>query len=434
MKRREMKRAKALPEEAQPDAAGEEQEEARGKTWRRLRWLLWLVLLIPLAYVVVQVAVILAPRMRTAAVLQEVMTDSLSVQGFVSLESVPVYGGGVMYYTVPAGQRVSAGGEVALVYGSQAGAEARAALEKVDAELALLESAQGTVAEGGDVDVFLRQMESGLTDYLQVLETGHYGNINASKDEIALAANRMQVATGEAVDFTARIAALAEQKAALEAAATASGTLTAPQTGYFVPSGKQDRLPKAYDELAGLNAQQLQQAMEEPASYYAEAVAGHVITDYQWRFFTVVPLKEAEKFTPGKKLEITFPDVSAETMPVRVEEVQPDEAAGLAKVELSCEYVSPEILHLRLAKAQVIFSTEKGLRIEKKALRVIEGQTCVYVKFGNQVYLRRVEVLVDGDPYFLIPNVYEAGVNEVRMYDEVVVEAGGMELYDKKIL
>ncbi len=432
MKRKELRPAPVVEET--PESREEEQEAAGKKTWHRLRWLLWLALLVPLAYVVVQVAVILTPRMRTAVVLPEVMTDSLSVQGFISIESVPVYGGGVMYYTVPDGQRVSAGGEVALVYGSQAGAEARASLEKVNAELAMLESAQGAVAEGGDVDVFLRQIESGLMEYLQALETGQYADVGQPKDEIALAANRMQVATGGAVDFSARIAALTEQKAALEAAATPSGSLTAPQTGYFVPSGKQDRVSKTYEELAALSAPQLQQVMEEPAVYYDESVAGHVVTDYQWRFFTVVPLKEADKFQQGKKLEINFPDVSAETMPVRVEAVQPDEAAGIAKVELSCEYISPEILDLRLAKADVIFSTEKGLRIEKKALRVIEGQTCVYVKFGNQVYLRRVRVLVDGDPYFLIPAEYAEGENEVKMYDEVVVESGGTELYDKKIL
>ncbi len=414
--------------------SGPQEEVPRGKTLRRLRWLLWLLILLPLLYILVQVVIILMPRMRTGTVLQEVMTDSLSVEGFVSLNSVPLYGGGVMYYTVPAGQRVSAGGEVALVYGSEAGAAAKASLEKVEGELAALEAAQAAVAAGGNVDVFLRQIEEGLMEYLQVLETGDYGEIGAPKEAMALAENRMQVATGETPDFAPRIAALGEQKAALEGQAAPSGSLTATETGYFVPAGRQDRIPKSYEELAAMPPKQMQAAMQETPSYFDSSVAGHIVTDYQWQFFTVVSSKDAEKFSEGKKLEITFPEVSGETMPVVVNSVVLEEATGLAKVELGCEYISPDILQLSMEKAEIIFSTEKGLRIEKTALRVIEGETCVYVKFGNQVYLRRVQVLVDGDPYFLIPETYEEGVNEVQLYDEVVVESGGVELYDKKIL
>ncbi|MDL2254517.1 hypothetical protein LJC49_10720, partial [Ruminococcaceae bacterium OttesenSCG-928-I18] len=360
------------------------------KTRRRLLWLLWLLILIPLVYIIIQVVIILMPRMRTQVAIQDVMTDALSVEGYVTLESVPVYGGGVLYYTVPTGQRVSAGGEVALVFGSEAEAEAMAQLQNVTKELALLTDAQQTFSEGGDVDVYLRQMEDGLMEYLDALETGDYLALESPREEIALAANRIQVVTGNETDFNARIAYLNEEKARLEALAAPSGTITAPETGYFVPSGGQDRIPKSYEELTALAPTQLQQAMQEPPAYYDSSVSGHIVTDYHWRFFTVVTAEEAEKFSVGAKLEISFPEASEEVMPVTVEQVEMDEQAGIAKIELLCENIGPDILRLRMEKAEIIFDTQKGLRIENGALRVIEGETCVYVKFGNQVYLRRV--------------------------------------------
>ena len=89
---------------------------------------------------------------------------------------------------------------------------------------------------------------------------------------------------------------------------------------------------------------------------------------------------------------------------------------------------------LRQETAQIIFNTQKGLRLEKEALRVIEGKQCVYVKFANQVFLRPVKVLLEDENHVLLSAEEEEGVNEVEMYDVVVVEAGGVELYDKKIL
>ena len=131
------------------------------------------------------------------------------------------------------------------------------------------------------------------------------------------------------------------------------------------------------------------------------------------------------------------------SVPVIVESVEVDEAEGLAKVVLYCEYTSADTLRLRTEQARVVFDVKKGLLLEKSALRLVDevddaGNAVtykgVYVKFGNMVYFRKVHILVENDFYMLVPGDTEAGVNEVEMYDEVVTDAGGVDLYDQKIL
>ncbi len=414
------------------------------RRWKKYRWVAWLLVMIPIIYMAVQVFVLLTPRMRTETAIASAMTDAITAPGFVVMSSTPIAGtGGILYYTAPTGQRVSAGSEVALVFATEDAAAAQAELDSVNQELVLLADAQGTVAEGGDVELLKKQLHSGVYDLLGEMEGGDYSGIATPCDEITLASNKIQIAVGDAVDFESRIAMLNEQKTSLEAVAVPTGSITAEQTGYFVPSGKSDRVMSAYDTVAEYTPAQLQTALEAEADYYGAEVVGHIVTDYKWRYFAMVPARDADKFTVGAKLDIAFADLGEETFPVTVQAVTVDEGLGAAKVELLCEYINPELLELRNESAQIIFSTQKGLRISKDALRLVdvadEDGTMttykgVYVKFGNMVYFRKVEILLEDEHYMLVSATYQSGVNEVEMYDDVVVDAGGVELYDKKIL
>lgn len=416
---------------------GSGKTEAREKNrtrMRRIRWIVIAVAAVIVVYFIIQVVIVLMPRMRTQVAILESMTDSIDVTGFVCMESTPVQGAEVsLYYLVPAGQRVSAGTDIALVFPSADAAEKMVQLDSVNAELALLQEAK-SASEDGDVEALLRQMESGVYDYLTTLTSGSYGDLYAARQQVMLAANKMKVTTGEAGGFDEREAALNAKKAQLEAEAVATGSLTAGQSGYFVPSSKYDHVAKTAAELAELPPDQLADLCEQPLASHDASVAGHIIADYKWQFYTTVTAKQAEKLSAGMRLELSFPEKSDETVPVRVESVTAGEEGGLVKVVFSCEHMNSDIMKLRLENAKIIFNTLKGLRIDKGALRVIEGEQCVYVKFGNQVYLRKVEVLLEDENYLLLSQKYEEEVNEIRLYDEVVVDAGGMELYDKLIL
>ena len=109
--------------------------------------------------------------------------------------------------------------------------------------------------------------------------------------------------------------------------------------------------------------------------------------------------------------------------------------------QLRCEYASsvdpgdPERSMrqgLEQARARISFATYTGLRVDREALHVFEGQNMVYVKSGNMAYLRPVTVIFANDSYALLSDDYEKDVNEVKRYDTVIVR--GDDLYDKKIL
>lgn len=407
----------------------------RSKKRRQLKWLVWVLLMIPIIYFAVQVVYIMTPRMRTELAIKETMTDYLMVEGNVMLKSEPVTGQGILYYTVPSGQRVAAGAEVAKVFSSTEAVEAMNDLNAVNEEIQLLEAAQKTLAESGDVDLYLEQMQKAQLQYIRLLQQGEYNDLDDAKNAIVLSGNKVSVATGGTVSFEERIAYLNGQKQHYESIAIPIGSLTTPVTGYFSPAVKYDRIPLDLEAVKQAAPAELQQMLAQPPVYYGSDVVGHIISDYKWSFVAVVPIKEAERFKIGDtSLEISFPDSSEKTSPVKVASVVMDDGAGLAKVELVCDYINPEILQLRVERAKIIFRELTGLRVDKNALRVIEGKQYVYIKFGNQVYLTPIKILLEDEFYLLVSDVKEKGINELAMFDTVVVDSGGMELHDQRIL
>ncbi|MFV0412352.1 MAG: HlyD family efflux transporter periplasmic adaptor subunit [Oscillospiraceae bacterium] len=412
------------------------QKKSKAASRRRITIIATFLVLVLISGMVVGAMLVLSPNIQTQTAIPASMTDFFETQGYVVLSDTQVTSQehSNLYYTVPNGERVPAGSVVANAYASGQQAEARVALEGVNTQLAQLQEAQSTYLESGDVEALLKQRQTQVYSLLDAMDTGNYGSLQTPLSSVAFAANKLQIATGEATDFNTRIESLTALKQQYEAASVAEADIVAPAGGYFVPSGKYDRVLKTYDELAALTPEALQAAMQQTAEYYSTDVVGHIVSDYKWYFFTIIPAAQANKFAVGSKLQLLFPDYTETTLPVTVEQVDVDEILGIAKVQMLCEHINATVLGLRLEKAQVVFSTQKGIRIDKKALRIKDGEYGVFVKVGNLVRYRKISILLEDENYVLISDTVQSGVNEVQLYDEVIVDNGGLELYDKRIL
>ena len=153
---------------AQPGARENGRENGRSfgsrfaGVWKIARWFVFALLLAPVVYIAIQVFIVMVPRVRTQVAIGDVMTESVSAMGSVSLASEPLVGGaGALYFTVASGPRGSAGAEVALVFPGRAGAQAQDRLVAVERELALLNEAATTTGDAGNVDGFLKQVDDG---------------------------------------------------------------------------------------------------------------------------------------------------------------------------------------------------------------------------------------------------------------------------------
>ena len=397
-----------------------------------LRFLAWGLLLVPAAYISVQMVQVLRTNYQTQTAIAYTMSDTILCDGMLAMQeiTVPLEGTGVLGYQADNGERISAGGEIARLFADEAGAQNRLRAEKLTQELSLLERSQQGVG-GTDVEALLHQTQQSVYTILDCLQSNNYTGLDAARAEIQLAQNKLLLVTGAQEDFTARIQQLTEQRDAADAASSYT-PVYAPATGYFVSAHDCEKQLYTPEQLAAMQPAELQQALAQPAAENDASAAGKLILDYRWRYYALVTAKQAEKFAEGQRVGLSFPNLSAEALPASVTGVSVDEEAGIAKVELLCDYINDTVVTLEHEKAEITFAVYEGIRIDRKALHIVDGRSCVYVQFGNVVYRRYITVLFENEDYILVPSVYTREENEIRLFDQVVVQ--GSDLYDEKIL
>lgn len=131
--------------------------------------------------------------------------------------------------------------------------------------------------------------------------------------------------------------------------------------------------------------------------------------------------------------EISVPGKQNTPLSATVEEITEDKDNGIAKIVLQCQTISAEVLGLGCETVQVDLKTYEGIRIDKAALHIVNGQRGVYVKYGNLQRFLKITTLYENDSYILVPEDGKLGsANEVRLYDEIIVQ--GTNLEDGKLL
>ncbi|MEG1176417.1 MAG: HlyD family efflux transporter periplasmic adaptor subunit, partial [Ruthenibacterium sp.] len=387
-----------------------------------IKWWILLLLCIPVLYIAIQLFAVMYRSYVTETVREDILSDSLDCRGILGMSETEVLydGSGILGYTVQNGERVSAGAVVAEAFTTTAQAQQSAKARAITQELDTLNKSTISAA-GTDTEMLMAQTYRGVCDFLDLVSGTNYKRLAADKAEVQLAANKTQVVIGAQSDFSERIAMLTAQRDAAQQAGTGL-SITAPVGGYFVAGEDSRKRLYTTQQLQEMPPAELSAAAQEDAQENAAAVAGKIIEDYRWRFFASVTPEQAEKFVVGAQVQVSFPDVSNEKIPAAVVAVTLDEDAGLAKVELLCDYINADVVTLEHARARITFRSYAGLRIDKRALRVVDGVDGVYIRHGNVAYFARINIIYEDANYLLVPLEQVDGENEVKRYDEAIVE------------
>lgn len=393
--------------------------------------LVLLVLILPALYLGFQLYTLLDRPYMTETAIRYDMSDSVVCDGFVSFNQQEVPGEGMLGYLVENGERVSVGTQVAEQYTDASQGDARRELNELDTQLELLKKSENTTAN--DVSILLSQRQSSFYDYLDQLDRENYQQAASKANDYLLSMNRLQITVGKNQNFAqARDEVEAKRQDAMSRIGSPNA-ITAPVGGYFISANRGNWLEYDPEQLAAMDAYSLREAFIGKQGIRTIEGAGKLVKSYVWRFYGVCSKEQGKKFEVGKSVQISFPGFAEEPLPAVVESVEPDEENGLVKVVVRCERVNTEVLGLSRAAAQIDFNSYKGIRINARALHIVDGEKGVYVKYGNLARWRKIQVLYQNDKYILVPEGGKKGTeNEVRLFDEIIVE--GTDLKDGKLL
>lgn len=382
-------------------------------------------------YVVVQFFVIFDQSYKTETAIAYTMADSVTLDGVAAFETVSVPGSGNLGYLVSDGERVTNGTVVAECYTDDSQGLLRERLDRLGRTIDLLSKSQNS--SGTDLSVLTNQTKQALYNLLDKLDTAQYSGIAEAEDDFLLAQNRLQVSTGQTGDFSQTISALQAEYDELSAELGALQTITATTNGYFSSAEATPAIQVDPQALADATPAELQAMLEEGFPASEGDRAGQIATGFSWNFYAVCDLETAARFDGITSVKISVPGKQNTPLAATVQEVTLDEDSGLAKLVLECQTINAEILSFGQETAQIDLKTYEGIRIDKSALHIVNGARGVYVKYGNLQRFLKITTLYEDENYILIPPDGEIGTdNEVRLYDEIIVE--GTNLQDGKLL
>ena len=382
-------------------------------------------------YIIVQCFVIFRRSYKTETAIKYTLAESITLDGVVAFDSVDVAGSGDLGYLVQDGERVTNGTIVAEVYTDDSQGLQRERLDRLERTITLLTKSQNST--GSDLSVLTNQTKQALYNLLDKINTAQYSGITDAEDTFLLAQNRLQVSTGQTAGFADTIAALQVEYDSIKAQLDALQTITATTNGYFSSTAASPAIAADRQALDDADPAPLQKMLADGFPAAATDRAGQITTGFSWKFYAVCDLDTAARFDNISSVKISVPGKQNTPLSATVEEVAPDKDNGIAKIVLQCQTINAEVLSFGQETAQIDLKTYEGIRIDKEALHIVDGQRGVYVKYGNLQRFLKIATLYENDSYILIPENGKIGTdNEVRLYDEIIVQ--GTNLQDGKLL
>lgn len=382
-------------------------------------------------YIIVQCFVVFRRSYKTETAIKYTLAESITLDGVVAFDSMDVAGSGDLGYLVQDGERVTNGTVVAEVYTDDSQGLQRERLDRLERTITLLTKSQNST--GSDLSVLTNQTKQALYNLLDKINTAQYSGITDAEDTFLLAQNRLQVSTGQTAGFADTIAALQVEYDSIKAQLDALQTITATTNGYFSSTAASPAIAADRQALDDADPATLQKMLADGFPAAATDRAGQITTGFSWKFYAVCDLDTAARFDNISSVKISVPGKQNTPLSATVEEVTLDKDNGLAKIVLQCQTINAEVLSFGQETAQIDLKTYEGIRIDKEALHIVDGQRGVYVKYGNLQRFLKITTLYENDSYILIPENGKIGTdNEVRLYDEIIVQ--GTNLQDGKLL
>lgn len=386
-------------------------------------------------------------EMKTQTVKPVTEEELLFAVGTVVRDEEPIFSetGGVVSYHVPDGEKVGKNAKIAMVYSGYAESETVARIAELDRSIDLMEEAgidgNTSVSDGTKAR---REIESRLLRLSDGIGRGDFSSVAEERGKLhALLLRRDAILTEDGEGARATLAALRAERESL--AATLAGSSAAVRTavpGYFYSYADGGEKLFEYADILTLTPEGYANTLSALQSTPTEAI-GKIVLLARWYLVCPVSLEEAKGLDAGRAYDLLFADGMRLSMTLAAK----NEDKESALLIFSTLQMPEGFAFDRTQKVSIVTDTVSGYKLPSSALRIVDGKVGVYIRSGNTVKFRFVDILKEEDAYVFVRTDTEGGTlyaedadttNDVyckglSLYDNVIV-GGARELFPDRIV
>lgn len=328
------------------------------------------------------------------------------------------------------GEKVAVGANVADVYKVDS-EEAEERLKTINSLISVLD--KSTVGESVTVESFDAKIAALRLEISAKTARGELIWVNAHKEELSVLMNCRELAANGKTDFSSEIAALKTERAGIISSLGGISTSVITETsGYYFSycDGYEGKLSSSlamtvttenFDEITSANK-----------TSYSNSV-GSLVTDFRWYFICKTTIEKAEGFYADSNYKCSFVGNScSDEMTLKLEYKSINYEKGEAVLCFFSSYIPSGFDMTRFQQMKVLRETCRGLRVPSSAVRVIDGQTCVYIFKKGIARARAVNILKEQDGSYLVDGKVNSDITPIALNDLVILD--DTNLYEGKIV
>lgn len=326
-------------------------------------------------------------------------------------ENVLTAPAGTVRYHYDEYQKVEAEGTVATVYSSTSLAT-RLALSRIDLldrQIELLTESAARAQLLTNESATSTAIAAALASLRFEVDNGRYSMANTKAEDFYLQLSRRELQQSAKNNYALEIAELAVIRTTLADTLGSSSSILAGKTGgYFTRSsdGYEDIFD--YQSVMSMGLTDFSDMLlaaekrKEEGGNEDSRIVGKLVSGYQWYAVARADRTVLEKFDIGDVTTVSFPDNENEN--VRMELVRTVAESGSKDVLLifSCNQMPDDFVFTRRQNMTFTFDHVEGLKVNRSAIRKIEGHSFVYILHGAQVQLRAVNILDRVGGYYYV--------------------------------
>ncbi|MCD7821823.1 MAG: hypothetical protein LUG64_06410 [Clostridiales bacterium] len=415
---------------------------------RIVKIVMWAFFLGAIAYFCVYTYHVLFSSYETASLYSYTAEDTVDTTGYMVRDESVLDGGAELQEVVVAeGETVATGDTLAVVYSTQEALDRHTEIKELEARLESLQYILSHSAGGSDNSTLNSEIIDSIVDLRAMTASGSLTELEDLSSELKTLMFRRDYTYNGSSALTEEITELVDYVESLAAenqsytttiSAPASGTFSSMVDGYesvLTSASVKDLTPAQLDDLLD----QREEVADDGSSL------GKLISAPTWYYAAELTEEDSERLKIGDTVTLRFNSLDR-TIDMAVESLSKADGGVVCAVFSSDKYLSETTL-LRDQTADIILDTVTGYRVDKSAVHVENesGDIGVYRLYGTQAVWVSVEILWEGEDYYLIdePTEYDEegeAVSTTQLEDakslrdgaEIIVK--GRDLYDGKVI
>lgn len=389
-----------------------------------------------LAFVAAECFSVLNVSLKTQTAYVTTVYDTVDAKALVIRDEKQAQAGsGVAVATVSDGEKVAAGGSIAMLFSTSENAQQYSNYLELEKErdyyIDLINVSVGSVTD-------IERLESSiLTDVNGFIRSAAHSDTEGAQSyshDMNDGFTKRSLLIGEQIDFSAVLQEINDRIAAINVnSCKPSGFVTAETSGYY--SRYTDGLEGAFDysaidklDIDTLNSYITQ---AESASGTVQG-SGKIINSYVWYLCCAVNTEDIVGLENGDSLKVY---VKSSNKELNCKIVSGAETATFENRQtvlvLSCNEMNSELSSMRLEDIEIRVRSYTGIKVSSTAVHELDGEKGVYALVSNIAKWRRADILYTGEDYVILSYNDPDISNGIKLYDEIIIR--GKDVKDGKV-